>query len=183
MKKFLQLACLVLSFASAATAQAAAFQFSFTFENSTIVTGTLDGTQIGDLVTDVSNIYLYVNGVGFPNNGNLHSAGKDWANEDQWGPAILSFDGNKNNFLMANEYGQFSIYWWFDPLNAALATIWFPGVNPTNGDELVYDGRKGGIPQRWNLSPVAAIPEPGQYAMLLAGLGIIGVAVRRRRFI
>lgn len=32
-----------------------------------------------------------------------------------------------------------------------------------------------------NLVPVAAVPEPGTYAMLLAGLALLGVAARRRR--
>jgi hypothetical protein len=33
----------------------------------------------------------------------------------------------------------------------------------------------------WQLSQVAAVPEPSNYAMMLAGLGLVGFIVRRRK--
>ena len=45
----------------------------------------------------------------------------------------------------------------------------------------VYEGIVEGNPGTWTSSTVAAIPEPETYAMLLAGLGLLGFAARRRK--
>ena len=37
------------------------------------------------------------------------------------------------------------------------------------------------LPDNVQLTAVAAVPEPETYAMLLAGLGMIGAAVKRRK--
>jgi hypothetical protein len=39
----------------------------------------------------------------------------------------------------------------------------------------------GGMPNALAFSPVAAVPEPESYALLLAGLGLIGTVVKRRK--
>ncbi|MDO9011164.1 MAG: FxDxF family PEP-CTERM protein [Gallionella sp.] len=53
-------------------------------------------------------------------------------------------------------------------------------VNPYPGDIGFYSGRteKLGI---WSVSTVSPIPEPETYAMLLAGLGLVGFMARRRK--
>ena len=39
----------------------------------------------------------------------------------------------------------------------------------------------GGVPMALVFCPVAAVPEPESYALLLAGLGLIGTVVKRRK--
>ncbi len=73
--------------------------------------------------------------------------------------------------------------------NGAWATFGFPGLTTEGyfGDYLL-----NGQGQDWNISLVGlnagdtfsimvAVPEPEQYAMLLAGLGVIGAVARRRK--
>ncbi|QBE67096.1 PEP-CTERM sorting domain-containing protein [Pseudoduganella lutea] len=50
------------------------------------------------------------------------------------------------------------------------------------GDQGIYLGGIRAEPYlELTLSTVPAVPEPGTYAMLLAGLAVAGVAARRRR--
>jgi len=45
----------------------------------------------------------------------------------------------------------------------------------------VYGGESAGLAEMKVFGTVAAVPEPETYAMLLAGLGLIGAAVKRRK--
>lgn len=61
-------------------------------------------------------------------------------------------------------------------LNGTWAIEWFTGNNQANPDfsNLTLFGR--------DMDGIApAVPEPGEYAMLLAGLGVIGFIARRRK--
>lgn len=59
----------------------------------------------------------------------------------------------------------------FTGLTGGSHTLTFHGVNPTQNDSSLFLDNVN----------VAAVPEPESYAMLLAGLGLIGSIVRRRR--
>lgn len=50
-----------------------------------------------------------------------------------------------------------------------------------SGDRLVGGGVPGFSPGEGEIDAIAAIPEPETYAMLLAGLGLLGFAARRRK--
>lgn len=50
-----------------------------------------------------------------------------------------------------------------------------------SGDRLVGGGVPGFSPGEGEIDAIAAIPEPETYAMLLAGLGLVGFAARRRK--
>jgi hypothetical protein len=53
------------------------------------------------------------------------------------------------------------------------------GSNGLSGGLIVAEA--GGMPSARAFSPVSAVPEPEAYAMLLAGLGLVGAVVRRRK--
>ncbi len=53
------------------------------------------------------------------------------------------------------------------------------GSNGLSGGLIV--AQAGGMPSALAFSPVLAVPEPESYAMLLAGLGLIGAVVKRRK--
>ncbi len=55
--------------------------------------------------------------------------------------------------------------------SATSTTLAFQGMGPTFNS----------YPQLDNISVTAAVPEPESYAMLLAGLGVVGTVSRRRR--
>ncbi|MCL2160391.1 MAG: FxDxF family PEP-CTERM protein [Betaproteobacteria bacterium] len=73
--------------------------------------------------------------------------------------------------VRANE-GQMYVETFFTPEKAGQYTLVLYGH--------VY-GNMGAYVLNVSASPMAAIPEPAEYAMLLAGLGVVGMAARRRK--
>lgn len=60
----------------------------------------------------------------------------------------------------------------------------FLGTSLGSFDRLVFDGINGGGGFAFDnitLNDAAAIPEPATWAMMLAGFGLAGSAIRRRR--
>lgn len=163
-------------------AQAETFAFSYVFANvGTTVSGSFDGTRSGDLVTGLSNISATYRGVVFAPTESLHEfhyVGKAFVS----GGSVASFSGNSNNFLFVNSgtpddlyYKNFFFYVPYyggvDPLISTYAHARFSNVGADNS---------GGI-GAWTLKSVSAVPEPETYAMMLAGLGLMGGIARRRK--
>jgi hypothetical protein len=172
MKRFVRVAALALSLLVGAAAQATTYNFSYTFGDGNKATGSFDGTTVGDLVVDLSHISVSVNGVAFPQNGALtayfFTPLGDWENHD----AVASFNALHNNF------GFFD----GDP-NKGLNTRGFM-LAPYDVNHLAAIAGTVGEPSEWtvaaNWTLTAAVPEAETYAMLLVGLGLIGVVARRR---
>lgn len=57
------------------------------------------------------------------------------------------------------------------------------GVTWANSDEIEKNGGLNAIALTYGLSNIQAVPEPETYAMLLAGLGLIGFTARRKRMV
>ena len=83
-------------------------QSHFTFteqlgDSGPLMTGTFDGMLSGDVITSLSNISVFMDGVAFQGNGSLIAMHYD---QDQYlyvlGGAIASLDGQHNNFLFAD---------------------------------------------------------------------------------
>src|SRR5579863_3914913 len=67
-----------------------------------VVTGSFTGTANGDLITNLSNISVSMNGVPLNGSGNLYGSSQFLSGSFyyfQSGGAVASFDGKQNNFL------------------------------------------------------------------------------------
>jgi hypothetical protein len=173
-------AAFVLSTATAA--QAADFTFSYQFDASSFITGTLSGDLDGLFVTNISNVHVSMNGTEFTG-GSLFAAAWN-TTTSSWDNTIgakVSTDASLNNFIFAdaNVPTDFGVSNYFFMLNDS---------NPTFGHEAFATNLNTGdaadntpITGSWSLQQVAAVPEPDSYAMLLAGAGFVALATRRRR--
>lgn len=72
---------------------------------------------------------------------------------------------------------------WIDGTNTVHA-IALTGKNDTSGNDFLHgflNNDNGGVAMGYTYLTVTAVPEPETYAMLLAGLGLTGWMVRRKR--
>lgn len=84
---------------------------------------------------------------------------------------------NANYSLFSNV--QSFYYWSGTGYTTIAASAWYFRTNYGVQDFYKKNGHFDALAVR--SGDVAAVPEPGTWAMLLAGLGLVGVAVRRRR--
>lgn len=176
-------------------AQAANFSFSWVSDSSynlntwwkddgpLTVTGLFSGNANDNLITNLTDISVYIDGVGLKGNGNLYTSsihpsqlgGYEWHS----GGAVVSFDGSKNNFMFSdvnfpinniytNYFGSI-----FDGTNQQ-------GYNANTNQEA--HGFSSLTIANWKVTQLtASVPEPETYAMLLAGLGLMGAVTRRKQ--
>ncbi len=179
MARTITAALLWLLVADAATA--AVYDFRYFGPNGT-VTGQVSGTLQSDgntvVVTGVSRLhlvtfsflavtaefdtffsatdYVYAYIYNYPRNGNP--------------PATLTLDGTRNDLIA------------FTSLSDNVAFI--PGDLPIPGPGYFSYGSFGDVgglysPGDWSMQ-LASVPEPASWAMLIAGFGLVGAAMRRR---
>jgi len=188
MKKLTTL--VVLALVPFANAQASPVEFTFQSTITSNVIGSIAGVSIGDTVA----ISL------FADNGSSSLLSQSWT--------IGSLNSGS---LAVGSYFQNYVDGWFDlpsftifqtDATGNLVTADFVGTTyspnhsdsfGTGGNVRLYNGglqdyfgntalfspRQSQSPSNWTVT--AAIPEPETYAMLLAGLGLLGFAARRRK--
>lgn len=178
--KISQLLAALMVTALGSVAQATTYNYSYTltkrFNDPVKVTGSFEGTASGtNLVTNLSHITAFIDGIAFLGNGSLFSGHIDSSGDWHDGGAIASLDGLENNFFFSNApLPNFTVgtnFLWAIPSQGpnsyTFVKLTRPGLNRENTNPT------------WTLT--AAVPEPETYAMLLAGLGLVGAVARRRQ--
>lgn len=177
MQRFIRSAAFIVSMAAASLAHAEHFNFSYTFSNGgPFIEGRFQGTANGNLVTDIKDVFVSVDGVRVRHTGSLQAWSYDYVTQTWTDSAVASFDGYANNFIFANDTpasGNFYDTFLMVPVGADTQVQIVPyGYYLDRSND-------GSIQARWNLT-LAPVPEPETYGMLIAGLGLLGVAARRR---
>jgi hypothetical protein len=165
----------------AGAAHAATFNLSYTFGvdgTGTVntVTGTVDGTLDGAFVDDLHNFNLSYDGHAFT--GNVSAMAWDPASESFTADAPrLAFDVAQNELVISNDDGSFAFGIVTD-VDAYGGQLVFASdanlIEHNAAGELVGDAGSGTF-------MLSAVPESSSLAMMLAGLGVVGISVRRRR--
>jgi len=197
--RFTKTAILAMGLAIAGNANAEIFDFKYTFTGSSdVVTGTFSGTASGDVITNLSNITISFNGVAIPTDstGSMYTGSVQligWANYG----AQLSFDGLQNNagffdtnypaspgtaypnygFVTYNNstYGNYIEFGHTSTSNGQYTGTIFDVVN----SEIPVYGYPAFNQAAWSVS---AVPEAGEWAMMLLGLPLVGWVVRRKQY-
>lgn len=179
MKKMIRAAALIAAICAVPSAFAGAvYNYSWTFPDQVVVSGTFTGTATGNLVTGVSSISMYINGVKqIPSFGWIETKFNDYNGHPAPG-AIFSFDGMENNFHISDGNPYASGINFFDAKfpgwNWRRTHLYREGQHDITYDDWV-DGHRAA---NWSLKEVA-VPEPG--SALLLGLGMIGLMAARRK--
>lgn len=155
------------------TARATPFTFSYTFGDGTTVTGSLDGTQNGNFVQNISNVSLTF--AGTPATGPFFLSQYDPGTGNYLPTPILSFDPLLSNFLfstsdlVSGDYDYTALFYILGPLDLATA------VYPTGASQ------DSPINTSWTLrATTASVPDTASTAALLA-IGLLGVAAMNRK--
>lgn len=161
------------------SAFAESFQFSYRFNTGELVTGSFAGTLSGDLVSDISQLAVQIDGTAMTGPLNAFrytSPGDHCPSCFSAVGAVASFDPMKNNFYFSNgdaETGagvtnMFYVIPWPNGGGNPVATQALFNGNTIN----LYNGQY--VAQNWQL---AVVPEPTSLALML--LGLSAVAWRR----
>nr|WP_315384328.1 PEPxxWA-CTERM sorting domain-containing protein [uncultured Sphingomonas sp.] len=137
-----------------------------------VVTGSFQGTLNGNLITNLSNISVVLDGVAFDNNGALYNFAFDMSNT-WWIPnaAVASLDGTQNNFLFTNG----------DIVNSQAYTGYFYSLSNFVDIASLQSPSLSFYAPSPSSFRAQLVPEPASWALIIGGFGMTGAALRRRR--
>ncbi len=180
-KTMLLAASVSLSLCSFA-ANADTYNFSYTFSDSSVLTGSLSGSLNGSFINDISNVHVNFNGTDF-SGANLFSAAWNTTTEswDNTTAPVISTNDALNNFIIADtnvptDLNTSNYFFFINDQNGVGREVFATNLN--SGD--IADDTPANT--SWRLTAATApVPETETYAMLLAGLTSLSLVTRRRR--
>jgi hypothetical protein len=156
---------------AAAFSHATLFNYEYTFGDGLVVSGSLDGTQSGNFVENISNVSVFFNGTAML--GTVFTSKYDGSN--YLGGPVVSFDATKNNFLLANsdlaagDFGYDAVFYMLNESVFADTAVAFSTQGFASQDWPTAS-------EKWSLT----VPEGGSTAVLLCAAGV-GLALVRRK--
>jgi hypothetical protein len=162
------------------------FDLSYDFDGPAVAPGnllvkaTFDGTQNGNLVTDISNVALTINGISVGGTYFVTSLFGSPSEESFTGPAsgaVGSIDGTANDFAFVNSANTAFDSIYFESYNGFIQVV-DSGLYPP----MVAFGTDYALNSSWSLvdPPSSPVPDSGTTASLL-GLSVLGLVGLRRK--
>ena len=155
----------------AGTAHATTFDLDYTFVQDgtgtvNTVTGTVQGTLVGNAIEGLADLRLSYDGNAFTGTTSVTSL--------DGSPVRLSTVAADNNLVFFNDDFSFTFGFQQDFDGAGNQLVFASDANLTEHNAASDVGVN-----LWSIT--AVVPEPDSIALMLAGLGLVGVAARRRR--
>lgn len=141
-----------------------------------VLTGTFNGTRNGNVITNLTNVSLFLNGVAFKGNGNLFVAQLNTDTFDVEKGGQLSFDGKASNAYFSDTDLTGGT---FNYSNYAYSITGF-GENAYSSTTSLFGVNKGIRTSIQDVTVAAAVPEPTTWAMMALGFGLVGAGLRSR---
>jgi hypothetical protein len=177
LQTFLKLFIIICVLAISSIVHATSFNYSYTFDDNKIVSGSFTGTASGNLITNLSNITLSYNGIDYMSSFYSYDFhGKPGG--------TASFDGLQNSFNFA------------DSVNPATPTSWtvlfysLPGGTAIQSSNesfaqniITGESNTSTIGAKWLVTPQGGtpVPTPEPGTIMLMGSGVLGMLGFRRR--
>jgi len=163
------------------------YDYSYTFTDGKVLSGSFTGVASGNLITNLTNISVTYNNVAFNGNGSLSNFG---INNYAWnlGQGVVSFNGLANNFAFLDSTlfnGTHTNFTYFitnsGPSNYDVRAENTNGTYSYSYDDTGYNAANWHVTPAGGSASAVATPEPGTMMLLGSGVLTFGLSRFRRR--